>query len=46
MRVPQELEGDVGGQVTRSGRLVVNPQKQELRKGRVFAFTFECTYPT
>ena len=42
-RVRQELEGDASGQVRRSGRLVLNPHKQELRRGKSFAFSFECT---
>lgn len=41
--VRQELEGDASGQVRRSGKLVLNPQKQELRRGRAFPFSFECT---
>ena len=41
--VRQELEGDASGQVRRSGKLVLNPQKQELRKGKPFSFSFECT---
>lgn len=43
MPVRQELEGDASGQVRRSGRLVLNPQKQELRRGKAFPFSFECT---